>query len=133
VVGCGHYHIEGDNLPCKYHKTILMVGTIGFVVKNVKKKLKIDNPFLQCSNALMPSTFIELSNSSVGEDLTSLPLSTKSSKCILQFGTFWSSEPSTLMGSIQSIVSCLCVMVLLGQTSNELRMLDYDNILLQNV
>ncbi len=37
------------------------------------------------------------------------------------------------MGNIESIVSCLCTMVLLGQTSNELWTLDYDNILLQKV
>jgi hypothetical protein len=37
------------------------------------------------------------------------------------------------MGSIQSIVSCLCVMVLPRQTLNKLQNLDYDNILLQKV
>jgi hypothetical protein len=37
------------------------------------------------------------------------------------------------MGSIQFVVSCLCVMVLLGQTSNNLQNLDYDKIPLQKV
>ncbi len=133
MVGCGHYRIEGDNLLRKYQEIILMVGIVGFVVKIVKKKLEVDNPFLQCSDALVSFTFIELFDSSVGEDLTPLPSLTKSSKLIFQSGTFLLSKPSTPMGSIQSIVFCLCVMVLLGQTSNELRTLDYDNILLQKV
>jgi hypothetical protein len=69
----------------------------------------------------------------MGEDLTPLPLSMKLSKNILQFGASLSLEPSTHVGSIQSVISCLCMMVLLGQTSNELRTLDYDNILLRKV
>ncbi len=89
VVGCGRYCIEGDNLLCKYQETILMVGIASFVVKIVKKKLKVDNPFLQCSDALVSFTFIELFDSSVGEDLTPHPSLTKSSKLIFQSGTFF--------------------------------------------
>ncbi len=37
------------------------------------------------------------------------------------------------MGSIQSIISYLCAMVLPRQTSNELKTLDYDNIFLRKV
>jgi hypothetical protein len=56
----------------------------------------------------------------MGEDLTPFPLLMKSSKCILQFGAFLSSEPSTHVGNIQFVVSCLCMMALLRQTSNKL-------------
>jgi hypothetical protein len=110
-----------------------MVGIASFVVKIVKKKLEVDNPFFQCSDAIVFFTFIELFDSFVGEDLTPLPSSMKSSKLIFQYGTFLLSKPSTPVGSIQSIVFCLCMMVLLGQPSNELRPLDYDNILLRKV
>jgi hypothetical protein len=77
------------------------------------------------------SIFIELSNSLAGENLTPLPLSMKPLKHIFQFRVSLLSKTSTHVQSIQSIVSCLCVMVLAGQTSNKLHTLDYDNILLQ--
>jgi hypothetical protein len=66
------------------------------MAKIVKQELEFDDTLLQCFNALESSTFIELSNSSVGEDLT--PLS--SLKRIFQFGTSLLSEPCTPMGSI---------------------------------
>jgi hypothetical protein len=46
---------------------------------------------------------------------------------------FLAYEPSTPIGSIQSIVSCLHMMVLLRQTSNKLRNLEYDNTFLQKI
>jgi hypothetical protein len=96
----------------------------------MKQELKIDDILLQCSNALTSFIFIELSNSLAGEDLTTPPSSTKSLKGNFQFGYSLSSEPSTLVGRIQSVVSYLHTMVLPRQTSNELWTLDYDKILL---
>jgi hypothetical protein len=57
----------------------------------------------------------------------------KSSKGIIQSRAYLSSEPSTHVGNIQFVVSCLHVMVLLRQTSNELRTWDYDNIFLRKI
>ncbi len=54
-------------------------------------------------------------------------------KGILLSDGFYSSKPSTPMGSIQFVVSCLHAMVLPGQTSNKLRTLDYDKNPLQKV
>jgi hypothetical protein len=69
----------------------------------------------------------------MGEDLTPLPLSMKSLKHNLQSKAFLLLEPSTHVGSIQFVFSCLCMMVLPRQTSNELQTLDYDNIPLRKV
>ncbi len=120
MVGYGCYHIVGDSLAHNYQETILTTGTISFVVKNVKQELKVDNTFLQSSNALTSFIFIELCDSSLGEDLTPLPSLMELSKGIFQFDAPLSLEPSTLMGSIQSIVSCLRMMVLPRQTLNKL-------------
>ncbi len=59
---------------------------VGSMVKSMKQEFKVDDTLLQCFDALVSSTFIELSDSSVDEDLTSLPSLTKSSKRTLQFG-----------------------------------------------
>ncbi len=64
MVGCGHYHIVGDNLPHNFQETILMTGTTCYVVKTVKQKFEVDNTLLQCFDALASFDFIELSNSS---------------------------------------------------------------------
>ncbi len=80
MVSCGHYIIVGDNLAHNSWKTILMVGTIGSVVKTVKHELEVDNILFQCYDALASSIFIELFNSSLSEDLTPLPSLMKLSK-----------------------------------------------------
>jgi hypothetical protein len=86
----------------------------------MKQELEGDNILPQCSNALASFIFIEFSYSSLGEDLTPLPLSTKLPKIILQSNSSLSSKPSIPTGSIESIVYCLCAMVLPKQTSNKL-------------
>jgi hypothetical protein len=96
-----------------------MARILGSVVKIMNQELEGDNILLQCFNALASFIFIEFSYSS---------LSTKLSKGIFQSDAFLSSKPSTLMGSIESVVSCLCSMVLPRQTSNKLQTLDYDKI-----
>jgi len=65
--------------------------------------------------------------------LTPPPSLMKSLKGIFQSGTFLLLEPSSHVGSIQFVVSCLHAMVLPRQTSNELWTLDYDNIPLRKV
>jgi len=60
-----------------------MAKIASYMVKIMKQELKIDDIFPQCSNVLASFFFIELSNSSLGEDLTPLPLSTKLSKGII--------------------------------------------------
>jgi hypothetical protein len=82
VVGCGHYRIVGDSLAHNYQETILTTRTTSFVVKNVKHELKVDDTLFQCHDVLTSFIFIELSNSSLGEDLTPLPLLMESSKGI---------------------------------------------------
>jgi hypothetical protein len=127
MVSYGHYHIISDSLTHNSQETILTVGTIGSVVKIAKQELRVDETFLQCFIAFTSSIFIELFYSSLGEDLTPLPLLTKLSKGILQFDASLLSKPSTLIGSIQFVVFCLCGMVLLRQTLN------YDKIFLRKV
>ncbi len=73
VVGCGCYRIVGDNLVHNYQEIILTIGIADFVVKTMKQELKVDNTLLQCFDAFISFLFIELSNSSLGEDLTPLP------------------------------------------------------------
>jgi hypothetical protein len=82
VVGCGHYRIVGDSLAHNYQETILTTRTTSFVVKNVKQEFKIDNTLLQSFNVITSFIFIELFDSSLGEDLTPLPLLMESSKGI---------------------------------------------------
>jgi hypothetical protein len=82
VVGCGRYHIVGDNLPHNFQETILTTGTACSVVKIVKQKFEVDNIFLQCFDVLASFVFIELFNSSSSEDLTPFPWLTKLSKGI---------------------------------------------------
>jgi hypothetical protein len=82
VVGCGHYRIVGDSLAHNYQETILTTRTTSFVVKNVKQEFKIDNTLLQSFNVITSFIFIELFDSSLGEDLTPLPSLMESSKGI---------------------------------------------------
>ncbi len=98
------------------------------MVKIMKQELEVDDILLQCFEVLTSSIFIELFDSSSGEDLTTFPLSMKFLKYILQSDASLSSKPSTPMGSIQFVVSCLHAMVLPKQTSNKLQTLDYDKI-----
>jgi hypothetical protein len=100
------------------------------MVKTVKHELKVDDTLFQCHDVLTSFIFIELSNSSLGEDLTPLPLLMKLSKGILQSDAYLLSKPSTHVGNIQSVVFCLHVMLLPGQTLNELQTLENDKILL---
>jgi hypothetical protein len=82
VVGCGHYHIVGDSLVHNSQKTILTIKTTSFVVKNVKQELRVDNIFLQIYNVLTSFIFIKQYDSSLGEELTPLPLLMELSKFI---------------------------------------------------
>jgi hypothetical protein len=82
VVNCGHYHVVGDSLVHNSQKTILTIKTTSFVVKNVKQKLEVDNTLLQIFNVLTSFIFIEQYYSSLGEDLTPLPLLMESPKFI---------------------------------------------------
>ncbi len=86
------------------------------------QELKVDDIFPQCSNVLTSSIFIELFDSSSCEDLTPLPSSTKLSKGIFQSYASLSLKPSTPVGSILSIVFCLCMMVLPRQTSKNCKL-----------
>jgi hypothetical protein len=90
------------------------------VVKIAKQELEIDNTFLQCSNVFASFVFVELSDSSSGEDLIPLPLLMELLKSILQPNAYLSTEPSTHVGNIHFFLSYLCAMVLLRQTLNEL-------------
>jgi hypothetical protein len=49
-------------LSHNFQDTILMLRTIGFVVKIMKEEHKVFDIFLQCSNAPAFSVFIELSD-----------------------------------------------------------------------
>ncbi len=100
VVGSSYYYIMGNNLSHNFQKTILMLGITSFVVKIVKQKTNVSHIFLQCSNALAFFVFIELCNSSLGDDFTPLPSSTKSPKKILQSATPLSPQPSNPIGNI---------------------------------
>jgi hypothetical protein len=50
-----------------------MARTTCIVVKTMKQEFEVDNILPQCSNVLASSIFIELFDSSLGEDLTPLP------------------------------------------------------------
>ncbi len=128
MVSYGCYHIVGDSLAHNYQETIFMTRTTSSMVKIMKQELEVDDILLQCFEVLTSSIFIELFDSSSGEDLTTFPLSMKFLKYILQSDASLSSKPSTPMGSIQFVVSCLHAMVLPRQTSNKLQTLDYDKI-----
>ncbi len=103
------------------------------MVKIMKQEHKVNNILLQCSNVLASFIFIELSYFSSSDNFIPFPLLMKSSKGILQFDASLSSQPSIPIGSIQSIVFCLYVKVMLRHTSNELKNLDYDKISIQKV
>jgi hypothetical protein len=101
-----------DNLIHKSQKTILMQATVGSMVKIVKEEQKFCNILAQCLDVLASFDFIKLSNSSSGDNFTPLLLFRKSSKMIPQFGGSLPPQPSNLVKSIQSIVSCLHAIVL---------------------
>jgi len=73
VVGYGRYRIVGDNLAHNSQETILMARTADFVVKTMKQKLKVDNTLLYYYDVFASFVFIELFESSLGEDSTPLP------------------------------------------------------------
>ncbi len=73
MINYGYYRIVGDSLVHDFQETILMAGTAGFVVKTMKQELKVDNALPQCFDALASFTFVELSDSFAGEDLTPFP------------------------------------------------------------
>ncbi len=60
-----------------------MARTARSVVKIVKQELEVDDTLPQCSNVLTSFISIELFDSSLCEDLTPLPSSTKLSEGIL--------------------------------------------------
>jgi hypothetical protein len=66
-----------------------MARTTSSMVKVVKQKLEVDDILPQCSNAFTSFPFIELFDSSIGEDSTPLPLLMKLLKGIIQFGAFF--------------------------------------------
>jgi hypothetical protein len=41
MVGCGRYHTVGDSLNHNFQDTILMLGTIVYVVKIVKEEHEV--------------------------------------------------------------------------------------------
>jgi hypothetical protein len=73
VISYGYYHIVGDSLVHDSQETILMAGIASFVVKTMKQELKVDNVLPECFDALASFTFIGLSDSFAGEDLTPFP------------------------------------------------------------
>jgi len=100
--------------PAPFHALILVVSPrLGW-----RKKMMLPTLSLKCSNVFTSFVFIELFNSSSSDDLTTLVLLTKSPKSILQLATWLSPQPFDPMGSIQSIIFCLCVMVLLGHLTS---------------
>jgi hypothetical protein len=70
VVGCGWYHIVGDNLSHNFQDTILTPGITGYVVKIMKDEHKVLDIILQCLDDIAYFVFIELSYSSSSDDLT---------------------------------------------------------------
>jgi len=100
VVGCGGYYIVSSSLIHNSQETILTLRIASSMVKIMKQEHKINNTLSQCSNTLASSIFIELSDFSSSDNFTPLPLSTKTSKGILQFGVLLSSQPSNPIGSI---------------------------------
>ncbi len=46
MVGCGRYCLVDDALTHNSQETILMARTIGYLVKIMKQKLKVDDVFL---------------------------------------------------------------------------------------
>jgi hypothetical protein len=112
IVGYGGYCIVDDSLTHNSQETILMVGIVGSVVKIVMQKFKIDDTLHQCFDAIVSFIFIELFDSSMGEDLTTPPSLMNSLKGIFKFGDSLLLEPSTRVGRIQSVAFCLHSMVL---------------------
>jgi hypothetical protein len=70
VVGCGCYCIVGNNFTHNSQETILMPIIIGFVVKIVKQKHEVNNIRLLFLDVAISFIFIELLNSSLGDDFT---------------------------------------------------------------
>jgi len=115
------------------------------MVKIVKQEHEVSNIQPLSSVKHFSFDFIELFDFSLGDNLTPHSLSMISLNLISQVGSLQpqfplsplfsnlSSQPSSSFGSIQLVVSCLHLIALLGQSSNELRNLDYDKILVQKV
>jgi uncharacterized protein (DUF486 family) len=74
----------------------------------MKQELEVDNILLQYSNVFVSFIFIELFNSSSGEDLTPFPSLMKLSKGIIQFNVFLLSKPSTPMGYLVYCFLLMC-------------------------
>ncbi len=70
VVGCGCYCIVGNSLTHNSQETILMPGTTMFVGKIMKQKHEVNDIWLLSLIKPFSSDFIELSNSSLSDDLT---------------------------------------------------------------
>jgi hypothetical protein len=78
VVNSGRYHIIGNSLIHNSQDTIFTPRIASCLVKIVKEEHKVLNTLLQCWNTLASFVFIELSNSSLCDNLTPLPFSMKS-------------------------------------------------------
>lgn len=63
VVGYGWYHIVGDSLSANSQDTILMLGTMGSIVKIMKDEHEV-------LDIVAPFIFIELFGFSSSDDLT---------------------------------------------------------------
>ncbi len=77
-----------------------MTRITGSMVKIMKQGFEVDDTLPRCFDVFISTIFIEMFDSSLGEDLTPLPLSMKLSKGIFQRDVSLSSKPSTLVGNI---------------------------------
>jgi hypothetical protein len=87
VVGYGHYYIVGNNLIHNSQEIILTPRTTRFVVKIVQREHEVNDIRPLFSVKPFSFDFIELSNSSLGDNLTPHSLSTISPNLIFQFGS----------------------------------------------
>jgi hypothetical protein len=133
MVGSSHYRIVSNSLIHNFQDTILTPRTTSSVVKIVKDEHKVLDILPQCLDILTSIVVIELFDSTSSDNLTPLLSLIKSLITIFQSLALESPQPSSLVGNIQFIVSCFCVMALPEHTSNELRNLDYNKIPLQKV
>jgi len=91
------------------------------IVKIAKIEHEFFNIFLQCSNILVSSVFIELSNSSLGDDLTHDGSLMRLLITIFQCIILHLPQPSNPTSKIQFIIFCFYAMVLPRHTPNELQ------------
>jgi len=122
VVGYGRYRIVGDNMVHNSQETILMARTADFVVKTMKQKLKVDNTLPYYYDVFASFVFIKLSESSLGEDSTPLAsfIDGIAKKHYLIYCLFVIRAIHPCGEYSIYCLKCLCVMVLLEQTLNEL-------------